>query len=385
MSTQPVTVGGQSGNVGSAKATGSTGNTGSANGGTSSTLTGESSGGARETVASPSAGGNTSSGTSQGGSSPSGSSREGTNSGNLTNGGSGLASAESGGADPKNTDYGGAATVTKGGTSSVTVGGRAAITRGGAAQSGAKNGGAGGSGGKTNVATTGWAHAGNINAGSTCGNGTKDGDESDVDCGGSCAPLGRCEVGQACVDAGDCTTTTCISKACAEPIVVVKNAGCAGVTGTCPTTANVLGAKLQVLNVGTDALPLKGLEIRYYYTDDLATSGSSTGASIVELDDKAPSDVTVTLVAMTTPTVTADHYVKITYATSSLVPDTNRKCDRTTPPECAEVSFRIHQANYEGLYDPSNDYSFVPSPSIGNNGLITVHQDGAVIWGTPPE
>jgi hypothetical protein len=142
-----------------------------------------------------------------------------------------------------------------------------------------------------------------------------------------------------------------------------------------------MSAKLQVLNTGTENLPLKGIEIRYYYTDEVA----SLGTPVVEVDDRAPSDVTVTLVEMTTPTETADHYVKITYATSSLVPDANRKCDRTTPPECAEVSFRVHLSSYEGTYDPSNDYSFVPSPSVGNNGLITVLQNGTVIWGTPPQ
>lgn len=40
----------------------------------------------------------------------------------------------------------------------------------------------------------------------TCKNTTKDGDETDVDCGGSCP---RCAEGQACAKVGDCATYNC--------------------------------------------------------------------------------------------------------------------------------------------------------------------------------
>ncbi|HZS40702.1 MAG TPA: kelch repeat-containing protein [Polyangia bacterium] len=46
---------------------------------------------------------------------------------------------------------------------------------------------------------------------STCMDGTKDGDETDRDCGGSCAP---CDVGKQCKTAGDCTTAACSGALC---------------------------------------------------------------------------------------------------------------------------------------------------------------------------
>lgn len=239
-----------------------------------------------------------------------------------------------------------------------------------------------GSGGSEAVAGSGTGRGGNVGAGSTCGNDTKDGDETDVDCGGSCAPAWRCTAGAACLVGRDCTTSTCISEACAAPIVVVKNAGCVSTapTATCPATSSTLQARIQVLNVSGAALALKGLEIRYYYTDE----ATAVAPSIVEVFDKSVTTFDISLVAMPTPTPKADHYVKVVYSAGSLLNDINRVCDRGDNSDCAELTFSIHTANYQGTYDPANDYSFVPSTSLGNNGTITVHQNGAVIWGTAP-
>jgi hypothetical protein len=46
-----------------------------------------------------------------------------------------------------------------------------------------------------------------------CGNGSKDDDETDIDCGG--ATCGACEVDRACLRASDCATGTCDLGACA--------------------------------------------------------------------------------------------------------------------------------------------------------------------------
>ncbi len=48
---------------------------------------------------------------------------------------------------------------------------------------------------------------------STCGDGIKNGDESDVDCGGPCAP---CANGRACSGHGDCQSNHCVSSTCRE-------------------------------------------------------------------------------------------------------------------------------------------------------------------------
>lgn len=49
-------------------------------------------------------------------------------------------------------------------------------------------------------------------AGPTCSDGERNGDESDVDCGGSCAP---CVAGRACAGNADCDQGSCLAGACA--------------------------------------------------------------------------------------------------------------------------------------------------------------------------
>lgn len=48
----------------------------------------------------------------------------------------------------------------------------------------------------------------------TCTDGTQNGDETDVDCGGACAV---CDAGASCSQASDCATGVCADGACAEP------------------------------------------------------------------------------------------------------------------------------------------------------------------------
>ena len=51
------------------------------------------------------------------------------------------------------------------------------------------------------------------NAAPTCSDNAKNGNETDVDCGGSC---GRCNVGKTCASRDDCTTALCTGGVCVE-------------------------------------------------------------------------------------------------------------------------------------------------------------------------
>lgn len=72
-----------------------------------------------------------------------------------------------------------------------------------------------------------------------CANRVKDGDESDVDCGGSCK---RCEVAKACKSRDDCITANCANFTCDS----CQNSGecgsdeygfCACTSGSCTSNA----------------------------------------------------------------------------------------------------------------------------------------------------
>ena len=70
----------------------------------------------------------------------------------------------------------------------------------------------------------------------SCSNGSKDGDESDTDCGGSCP---QCPDGKACTVPADCTDASCIGNMCAAPSCTdkVQNGTETGVDcgGSCKT------------------------------------------------------------------------------------------------------------------------------------------------------
>lgn len=48
-----------------------------------------------------------------------------------------------------------------------------------------------------------------------CANGVQDGDESDVDCGGSCEP---CPDGKVCNEPDDCLSMMCVEQVCGDPV-----------------------------------------------------------------------------------------------------------------------------------------------------------------------
>jgi hypothetical protein len=52
--------------------------------------------------------------------------------------------------------------------------------------------------------------------------------------------------------------------------------------------------------------------------------------------------------------------------------------------DTAQGSFRVHQANYSGIFDQSDDYSFNESPALVSSGTITLHLNDEIIWGTAP-
>lgn len=63
-----------------------------------------------------------------------------------------------------------------------------------------------------------------------CDNGVRDFSETDVDCGGSCAP---CALGLGCVVEGDCATGFCIDGVCCDTACDGVCEGCDVDAGTC--------------------------------------------------------------------------------------------------------------------------------------------------------
>ena len=48
----------------------------------------------------------------------------------------------------------------------------------------------------------------------TCTDHVKNGDETDVDCGGSCLPTRKCDIGLKCNNGSECTSGVCTLNIC---------------------------------------------------------------------------------------------------------------------------------------------------------------------------
>lgn len=69
----------------------------------------------------------------------------------------------------------------------------------------------------------------------TCSNNALDGDETDIDCGGSCA---ACGITQVCIDNSDCTSGLCESGTCVERTVTPPPSDTRTITYTADTTTD---------------------------------------------------------------------------------------------------------------------------------------------------
>ena len=112
-----------------------------------------------------------------------------------------------------------------------------------------------------------------------CSNGVKDGDETDVDCGGSCGS--SCELGEICIDGNDCITLTCDGMAC------VPDPGCSdgmkgpGETdvdcgGQCGPTCETGEGCIQSLDCVSDFCELSSSTCQEPSCDDGEQNGDET-------------------------------------------------------------------------------------------------------------
>ena len=87
----------------------------------------------------------------------------------------------------------------------------------------------------------------------------KDGNESDVDCGGACSP---CAAGQHCNVAGDCASMTCTALLCAAPAPTLVSATPPFVTSTAPALISINGTNFTSgpsLAVTINGVPASGV------------------------------------------------------------------------------------------------------------------------------
>ncbi len=151
---------------------------------------------------------------------------------------------------------------------------------------------------------------------------------------------------------------------------------------------------VKVENATGAPVPLAALEVRYYFTNELGAAGvtdifyTDTCCSNKITDFK---DAIVTSLEATPTSPTATAYMSIGFAPS---------IGALAAGDAVQVELSYHSPGYTTSFSQGNDYSFntsavgsqaqwndCPGPSCEakfTSCALTVHRDGALVWGTPP-
>ena len=204
-----------------------------------------------------------------------------------------------------------------------------------------------------------------------CSNGSKDQDETGIDCGGSsCHP---CFHNESCNSDADCISGACSSsKSCVQLIELETKA----VIATRSTFTIQFQARIDYLE--TTLFPLKDISLRYYFARGdaiepvvpYATQALLNGTSIDAETDWELGRV------IADPSALADTYMEITFPSSKKMLLQNDELVLTQSIQSAVVSG--HQ------FDQLTHYSFQSDQSFQPNEHVTAYRKGVLMWGPPP-
>ncbi|MFY0579856.1 cellulose binding domain-containing protein [Cystobacter fuscus] len=137
-------------------------------------------------------------------------------------------------------------------------------------------------------------------------------------------------------------------------------------------TNNQARPHFRIANGGTASVPLSELKVRYYFTPD------SNESVQVACDYAAVncSNVTSSVVQLSTPKTGATHYIEFGFATGAGSVAAGR--------DTGEIQIRFNKSNWTN-FDESNDYSFDSTKtSFSTTSKMTVFRSGVLVWGTEP-
>ncbi|WAM34558.1 rhamnogalacturonan lyase family protein [Caldicellulosiruptor morganii] len=139
--------------------------------------------------------------------------------------------------------------------------------------------------------------------------------------------------------------------------------------GIISSTTNVLNPKIKIENVGTTAVDLSRVKVRYWYTiDGEATQSVSVASSI------NPAYIDVKFVKLGSNAGGADYYVEVGFKSGAGVLAAGQSTK--------EIRLSIQKSS--GSYNQSNDYSVRSANSYIENEKVTGYIDDAIVWGKEP-
>jgi hypothetical protein len=143
-------------------------------------------------------------------------------------------------------------------------------------------------------------------------------------------------------------------------------------TTTTAASTSTLTPDIEIVNNGTAPLPLSGITVRYWFTED----GSQPLTWACDYTPVGCGNVTGTFGTVSPAVSGADHYLQLSFspAAGSIAPGASG----------GGIQNRIYQASFATM-SQANDYSFSGADSsFAANPSIAVYNNGTLIYGTQP-
>ena len=204
----------------------------------------------------------------------------------------------------------------------------------------------------------------------TCTDGVQNGTETDLDCGGTCAPMQACDAGKMCVLPTDCKSSDCTGMLC-------QPGGC----HTCwkvqyqyvnrGTDRSWSEQKFNIVKTGTSTDPLSNLKIRYWF----AAKRSAALTSSIFSFPAGGSTVTATFKAVTPPRMGADTYLEIGFTSGA----------NWSSGQSGVVDMAFHFNDWSTFTFPNGYSCDTTFTTLKDAPKVTLYdQPGNLVWGTEP-
>ncbi|MES1171647.1 MAG: cellulose binding domain-containing protein [Bacteroidota bacterium] len=207
----------------------------------------------------------------------------------------------------------------------------------------------------------------------TCTDVMRNGSESDVDCGGSCAPAQKCANGRMCLANGDCTSANCASMTCSA--LGCQNCWKVQYKNFNPGATLWSEQVVNIVSIGTTAVPLSELKVRYWFDADGQTPSSPPTCNSAWMIG-CP-NITVRFVTPPSPAPAgANRYLEIGFVAGAPT--------LAAGGQTADIQTSFHYSGFATV-NRENDYSFdATKTALTDWTHVALYHNGNKVWGSEP-